>query len=186
MKNYIYAPLITVMLLLAACPYDSKVELNTYEESPKVEKQFYGDWTAFNEDGSREEIQISKGMKTVYNIRHNQVDDKGKKQEYHYYRAYMTEIGGIRIVNVEKKDSYYNFYKYELKNADELVLESVEDEFMKANYKNYKTPKTAGLRTFIEENIKNKKMYDEPLHFMKEGSDEFHRAKADAERKTKF
>jgi len=186
MKKFIYSILFTCFLILTGCPYDSKVELNTYEESFKVEKEYFGNWTAFHEDGSKDELQVEKGMKTVYNVRHYPYDEKGKKQEYNYYRAYMTEIGGVRIANVEKKDGTYNFYRYTLKNPNELVLESVKDDYMKANFVGYAEPTTEKLRAFIEENIKNEKMYDDPLRFVKEGSDEYHRAKADAERGTKF
>ena len=46
--------LVAAMFLLAACPYDSKVELNTYEESLPIEKKYYGNYTVVNEDGSKE------------------------------------------------------------------------------------------------------------------------------------
>ncbi|HHZ64633.1 MAG TPA: hypothetical protein EYN51_03895 [Flavobacteriales bacterium] len=160
--------LVAAMFLLAACPYDSKVELNTYEESLPIEKKYYGNYTVVNEDGSKEEIEITKGESKFYNIRHNSIDEDGKKLEYQYYRGYVTEIKGVQIVNVEKKDGNYNFYKFNLKSDNELVLIAIEDEFMKENYPGYKQPKTAELRAFIESNMENAKMFDAPLNFARD------------------
>ncbi len=162
------AVLVAALFLLAACPYDSKVELNTYEESLPIEKVYYGNYTLVNEDGSKEKIEITKGESKFYNIRHNSIDEDGKKQEYQYYRGYVTEIKGVKIVNVEKKDGNYNFYKFTLKSDNELVLIAVEDEFMKANYSGYKQPKTAELRAFIESNMENAKMFDAPMNFKRD------------------
>ena len=160
--------LIASLFLLAACPYDSKVELNTYEESLPIEKKYYGNYSVVNEDGSKEKIEITKGESKFYNIRHKSIDEDGKQQEYQYYRGYVTEIKGVQIVNVEKKDGNYNFYKFTLKSDNELVLIAVEDEFMKANYPGYKQPKTAELRAFIQSNMDNEKLFDAPLNFKRD------------------
>ena len=168
MNKLTYLLAFATVLVLTACPYDSKVELNTYEESLPIEKRYYGNYTVVNEDGSKEEVEISKGESKFYNIRHNSIDEDGKKLEYQYYRGYVTEIKGVHIVNVEKKDGNYNFYKFNLRSENELVLEAVEDEFMKANYPGYKQPKTIELRAFIESNISNEKMYDAPLVFTRD------------------
>ena len=160
--------LVATLFLLVACPYNSKVELNTYEESLPIEKRYYGNYTMVNEDGSKDEIEITKGESKFYNIRHNSIDEDGKKLEYQYYRGYVTEIKGVHIVNVEKKDGNYNFYKFNLKTDNELVLIAVEDEFMKESYPGYKEPKTPELRAFIESNIDNAKMFGDPLKFSRD------------------
>ena len=70
-----------LFITLIGCPYDAKVALNTYEESGKLNKKYYGDFTNSQEDGSKHTIQITKGMKQVYNIRHRTIDEKGQKME---------------------------------------------------------------------------------------------------------
>jgi len=79
MKHWIY--LIPLAFLLTACPYDAPVELNSYAESLKVDKKYYGDWQAFNVQGddTREELHISKGDKGVYHIQHDPYDEDNKK-----------------------------------------------------------------------------------------------------------
>ena len=156
-------------MMLIGCPYDAKVGLNSYEESMKLNKKFYGDYTYFKDDGSRDLIQITKGMKQVYNIRQNTVDENGQKMEYYYHRAFITEIKGVQIVNVEKKDGKYNFYKFEWKSDDELVLYAVGEDYVKANYEHPDNDDTASLRAFIEANL-DKGLFEEGMVFARDGS----------------
>ncbi len=166
-----------MFLLLTACPYDSQIGLNTYEESLKLDKAFFGEWTCFNEDGSKEEIQIEKGMKQVYNIRHNSYDVVNKKSEYNYYRGFMTIIKGMEILNLEKKDGNFNFYKYELKGPDELHLFAIGEDFVKNNYDKAETPDLKSLRAFIELHLAETGLFEEPMRFVKNGSKTFNKYK---------
>ena len=170
MKNLLYICLLgTLFIMLTGCPYNAKVGLNTYEESKKIEKVFYGDYTSFKEDGTRDRIQITKGEKRVYNIRHNTIDEGGQKMEYNYYRGYITEIKGVQIINVEKKDGMYNFYKYEWKSEDELVLYAVGEEYVKANYEKAEHDDTKTLRAFIEAHL-DKGLFEDGMVFARDGS----------------
>lgn len=158
-----------LFLALTGCPYDSKVGLNTYEESMKLDKKFYGEYTYFKEDGSRDLIQISKGMKQVYNIRQHTVDENGQKMEYYYHRGFITEIKGVQIVNVEKKDGMYNFYKIEWKSEDELVLYAVGEEYVKAHYEKAGHDETKTLRAFIAVHLE-KGLFEDGTVFTRDGS----------------
>ena len=80
MKKLLYITLIAFSLVLMACPYEGDVELCTYEEASKFEKTFIGEWVAFNEDGSRDEVLIEKGNKTVLFVSHKHYGEN-KKQE---------------------------------------------------------------------------------------------------------
>lgn len=171
MKNLLYSLFLgAAFILLIGCPYDAKVGLNTYDESLKIEKVFYGDYTSFKKDGSSDRIQISKGEKHVYNIRHNTIDENGKKMEYNYYRGFVTEIKGIKVVNVEKKDGMFNFYKYEWKSDDELVLYAVGEDYAKANYEKAGNDDTKSLRAFIETHIEKPGLFEEGMIFARDGS----------------
>lgn len=178
MKRVLFALTISlILLLLTACPYDSKIALNTYEESLKLKKALYGDWTCFNGDGSKEEVQIGKGMKQVYNIRHNAYDNLNKKGEYNYYRGFMTVIKEVEILNLERKDGNYNFYKYELKSPDELHVLAIGEEYVKGNYKKAEGPDLESLRAFIESNVSEPDMFEEPMRFFRNGSEAFKKNK---------
>jgi hypothetical protein len=177
MKNMLHLLLLGILLLtLIGCPYDSKVGLNTYEESMKLDKSFYGDYTYFKEDGSKDMIQITKGMKQVYNIRQHTVDENGQKMEYYYHRGFITEINGVQIVNVEKKDGMYNFYKFEWKSEDELVLYAVGEEYVKANYEKAENDDTKTLRAFIEAHL-GKGLFEEEIVFARNGSEAYQKLK---------
>ncbi|HIA37889.1 MAG TPA: hypothetical protein EYN89_14435 [Flavobacteriales bacterium] len=169
--------IVLLAIIFFGCPYDSKIALNTYEESLKLRKALYGDWTCFNGDGSKEEIQIGKGMKQVYNIRHNAYDNLNKKGEYNYYRGFMTVIKGVEILNLERKDGNYNFYKYELKSPDELHVLAIGEEYVKENYKRVEDPDLESLRAFIESNVPEPGMYEEPMRFFRNGSETFKKNK---------
>jgi len=162
-----------LLILLTACPYDSGIGLNTYDESLKLDKKFYGDWTCFNEGGSREEIQIEKGMKKVYNIRHNSYDNVNKKGEYNYYRGFMTIIKNVEILNLEKKDGNFNFYKYELRSPDELNVYAIGEEYVKTNYEKAEKPDVKSLRSFIESHMSEAGLFEDPMHFFKNGSEAY-------------
>ncbi|MBN4072129.1 hypothetical protein JYT14_00205 [Flavobacteriales bacterium AH-315-E23] len=173
MKNLLsLIVLATLFVSLIGCPYDSKVGLNTYEESQKLNKKFYGEYTNFKDDGTKDLIQITKGMKQVYNIRHHTIDEKGQKMEYYYHRGFITEISGVKIVNVEKKDGMYNFYKFEWKSDDELVLYPVGEEYVKANYTKAGADDTETLRTFIEAHL-DKGLFEEGMVFARDGSEAY-------------
>jgi len=167
----------TILLLLTGCPYDSEIGLNSYEESLKLEKKFYGDWTCFNMDGSREEIQIGKGMKNVYNIRHNAFDENNKKEDYKYYRGFMTIIKDVEILNLEKKDGNFNFYKYKLVDPDELKVFAIGEEYVKANYYKAEKPDVKSLRAFIDSNLYEENLFEEPMQFFRDGSGKFKKHK---------
>ena len=165
-----------LLLALTGCPYDSRVGLNTYEESMKLDKKFYGDYTYFKEDGSRDMIQITKGMKHVYNIRQHTVDENGQKMEYYYHRGFITEIKRVQIVNIEKKDGMYNFYKFEWKSEDELVLYAVGEEYVKAQYEKAGQDETKTLRAFIEAHL-DKGLFEEGMVFARDGSGAYEKIK---------
>lgn len=177
MKNTLHLLLWGILLLtLMGCPYDSKVGLNAYEESMKLDKSFYGDYTYFKEDGSRDMIQISKGMKQVYNIRQHTIDENGQKMEYYYHRGFITEIKGVQIVNVEKKDGKYNFYKLEWESEDALVLYAVGEEYVKANYEKAGNDEIKTLRAFIEAHL-DKGLLEEKIVFARDGSEAYKKLK---------
>ena len=176
MKHLIY--FLPLCFLLTACPYDASVELNPYTEAMKVEKAYFGDWQAFDVSGeaTREELHISKGDKGVYHIQHDPYDEDNKKVEGYYYRGYATDIAGTAILNVEKKDGTWNYYKYKMAGDDEFVLNWVESEFMKKNPPSAPIT-TEGMRKFIEENMKKEGFFGPDVHFYREGSAAFKKAK---------
>ncbi|MFH1319212.1 MAG: hypothetical protein ABII90_00975 [Bacteroidota bacterium] len=178
MRNLLYLILTAVYLCLTACPYDSNVPLNTYEESLKINKKLIGKWAAIHPDSSFDELYITKAAKTVLRVQHNAYNENGVKVENNYYRAFSIEINGVKIMNIEKHDGKYNFYKYKWVSDDEFVLQSIADTYIEENYKDAKNAKSKELREFIEKNIDQPKMFEEEIRFYKEGSEKYNKREA--------
>ena len=69
--------------VLLGCPYEADVELNTYEESIRIDKKLLDIWVTYHEDGSREEVLFSKAAASVFDVTHKQYSS-GKKLEGRY------------------------------------------------------------------------------------------------------
>ncbi len=160
-----------------ACPYEGEVELNTYEESVKVDKKLIDDWVSFNEEGGREELSITKLAKSVFQVYHKQFGKGNKLESRESYRAYATEIDGYDIFNIESKDEgKYLFSKYGWTGKNEFYVQFIDSEYMAANYK-ADSVTTENLRAFITENVNKEEMYSEKIEFYRKHSPEYEKVR---------
>jgi hypothetical protein len=163
--------LIIFSFILTGCPYQSDVELNTYEESLKVDKNLIDNWVAYHEDFSREELSVEKLAKSVIGITHKEFDDKGRMKGNNKFRAYATEIDAITVFNIETYNGKYMFLKYGWTGKNEFYVQAVNSNYVETNLKSDSLT-TDELRTFFSKNVNQEKMYEEKLEFYRKDSPE--------------
>lgn len=175
MKKLLYATLASLSLILMACPYEGTVDLNTYDEALKPDKQLIDEWVAYNSEGGREELTIEKGGKTVLFVYHKQFE-KNKLVGSFKYRIYGTEIGGKTIYNVENVEGKYLFANIEWMGKNEFDVEFVENDFMDNNFKP-DSVSTETLRSFLTENITKEGLFSDKLEFYRKYSPEYEKVR---------
>ncbi|GAB4256367.1 MAG: hypothetical protein Kow0079_13450 [Vicingaceae bacterium] len=154
-----------------ACPYESPVELVTYEAADKIDKDLLGDWVTYHKDGSKEELTLTKATKTVYHVYHDEYGPKNKKKASNYYRAYLTSINDIPIFNVESKDGKYYFFNYAWTGKNTFYIQAVNNDYVEENFK-VDSVTTANLKKFLEDNIQKAELFDEKIEFIRKNSPE--------------
>ncbi|PCJ26366.1 MAG: hypothetical protein COA97_06180 [Flavobacteriales bacterium] len=155
-----------------ACPYEGEVEINTYEESVKIDKKLIDEWVSFNEEGGREELSISKLARSVFQVYHKQYGKGNKLESRESYRAYASEVGNYDIFNIESKDGKYLFSKYGWTGKNEFYIQFIDADYMEKKFK-VDTVTTENLRAFITENVNKEAMYGDKLEFYRKGSPEY-------------
>ena len=176
MKRILFSTLIALGLVLTGCPYEGPVELNTYEESTKIDKGLIGEWVSYHEDGSRDELTVTKAAKTVFHVEHDIYDSKKRKTDDFYYRVYGTDIEGTIVMNVENKEGKYMFFRYAWTGKNLFYLETIKGEFMEENFK-VEEVTTKNLREFITNNMNKPEMFDDKMEFYRKGSPEHEKVK---------
>lgn len=163
--------LILLSTILMGCPYQSDVELNTYEESLKVDKNLIDNWVSYHDDFSREELSIEKLAKSVIGISHKEFDSKNRLKGSNKFRAYATEIDAITIFNIESDNGKYMFLKYGWTGKNEFYIQAVNAEYVEENLMS-DSLSTEELRTFFTKNVNQEKMFEEKLEFYRKDSPE--------------
>ena len=176
MNKLLYITIISLALVLMACPYEGDVELNTYEESVKIDKKLVDEWVSFNEEGGREELSISKLARSVYQVYHKQYSKGNKLESRESYRAYGSEVGDYDVFNIEKKDGKYLYSKYGWTGKNEFYVQFVDADYMEKNFK-VDSVTTDNLRAFITENVNKEAMFSEKLEFYRKNSPEYHKVR---------
>jgi len=178
MKKLLYITLAVLGLFFMACPYESEVELNTYENSLKIDKSLLGEWVAYHEDGSKEELVIEKLNKTVGHIKHRQFNSKKQLEASFSYRIYSTDLDGITILNIENtKEAKYMFAKYAWTGKHTFDLQTIKNEFIENNFK-VDSVTTKNLRSFLIDNVNKEALYDEKIEFYRKNSPDHNMVKA--------
>ena len=184
MKNSISLLLILIAILFSACPYEGEVELNTYEESPKYDKELFGEWGGWHDEGY-EDLDINKGENkgnnTVLHVHHTSYDEVGDKMETNYHRAYATEISGKTIYNIEKKNGKWWYCTFEKVSEEEFILSFISDEYMEGKLEGEEVT-SAFMRNYIEEHLDEEGFLDESIHFYNKESDLFKKKKKEMEK----
>ncbi|PJB15925.1 MAG: hypothetical protein CO118_01670 [Flavobacteriales bacterium CG_4_9_14_3_um_filter_32_8] len=176
MKKLLYLSLITISLLLMACPYEGTVELSSYEESLKVDKKLVGEWVSFHEKGGREELLIEKAVKSVFKVSHNQFGENNKFEQKYNYRVYSTEIGEYDIFNIESPEGKYLYCKYGWTGKNEFYIQFIDADFVDKNFK-ADSVTTENFKSFVTENVNKEEMYGEKLEFYRKYSPEYEKVR---------
>ena len=176
MKKLVYLSLTTISLLLMACPYEGTVELSTYEESLKVDKKLIGEWVTLLEDGGREELQIEKAVKSVFNVTHSRFGKNNKLEDKFKYRVYSTEIGEYEIFNIENKDGKYLYCKLGWTGKDEFYIQFIKKEYVENNFK-VDSVTTENFKSFVTDNVNKEAMFDDKLEFYRKYSPEYEKVR---------
>lgn len=177
MKKVLYTVFIGISLVLMACPYEGEVELNTYEESVKIDKKLIDDWVSFNEKGGREELSITKLARSVFQVYHKQFGKGDNLESRESYRVYGSKVGDYDIFTIETKDEgRYLYSKYGWTGKNEFYLQFIDKDYMDSNFK-VDSVTTENLRAFITENVNSEKMYGDKIEFYRKDSPEYHKVK---------
>ena len=176
MKNLHPILFICLSIVMMGCPYQSDVEINTYEESLKVDKDLIGNWVAFHDDGSKEELIIEKIAKSVLSVVHKEIDNKNRFKGSNRVRAYATDINGFTIFNIETKDAKYLFLKYAWVSKNVFYMQAVSETYVTNNF-TADSVTTENLREFFSEHVNKEEMYEDKLEFYKKGSPDYEKVK---------
>ncbi len=176
MKKLLYPLLFSFGLILTACPYESDIELNTYEDSLKIDKKLLGEWVAFHGDGSREELILTKIARSVIDATHKRFSANNKFDGRFKYRAYTTEFNGITIFNIENTEGKYLFAKYAWTGKNEFYIQAVSADYVVNNFK-VDSVTTTNLRAFMMNNVNKEKLYEDKIEFYRKGSPEYNKVR---------
>lgn len=173
-KFYVLAVLFAFVIV--GCPYQSEVALTDYENAEKFEKNLLGEWVAYHENGSRDELTISKLNTKVMDVRSKTFDASGRVQEVYGFRVFGAKVLDQVIYNFENKEVGYMFGKINWENKNVFNLQFVNG--------NFATEKLAAdsitqkeLTNFFTENIAEEKMFDNALEFYRKNSPEHKKIK---------
>jgi hypothetical protein len=147
---------LSFLLLLTGCPYNSKVPLTETSKIP-IDKALLGIWKTYEDDSS--EAKIFEFNKTEYYIEIKDITNG--KPELTRYRAYISKVGTYNLINIEnlKYKGDYNFFRYKIE-GNELRVETVSDVLITGVYKDSKNL----MNAFIKE-INKKDFFESEIKF---------------------
>lgn len=152
--------------MLFACPYNSNVTL-TERDTATFEKEFKGNWDAFNDDGTRIHLLIQMAEKNFWGVTQTIYKEDGSSDKVSL-KAHNSP--GLGIMNVEKPDSSYSYCRYGLVGKEEFWMDPIAEDFVVKNLPNHNTATQKELFDLVKRNIDNSAMYEARLTFYKVGS----------------
>lgn len=147
-----------MLLLLCGCPYESRVPLSRCQDA-QIDERLIGMWRSETADPKESgTIIVAPFNEHEFLIVVHEEDKEGDD----FYRAFVTDVGGEKFLNVQEikastKQQAWNFVNYHVA-GDRLRVRIVEDKLFKATKAKQTTDSLYG---FIGANIKNKDLYDE-------------------------
>lgn len=176
MKKQYFILLSFFSILFFGCPYQSDVELCTYEEALKTDKNLEGNWVAFHGDGSKDELFIEKIAKSVLQVSHKELDKNDRSKGVNNYRVYGTNLNGTILFNIESKEGKYLFAKYGWTGKNEFYIQTIEEEYMTKNFV-LDSVTTDALKSFLFDRASNEEIYDDKVEFYRKDSPEYEKVK---------
>jgi hypothetical protein len=150
MKKIIFrlSVLSSLMMLLTACPYQSKVAISNPSE--KVNKALFGDWvsTAEIEYENPTYYKIKKFNKTKYDVIEMSYSSYDSTYSEKQYYMHSSTIGDRTFMNVEDVTANEGFYLYYIEiGNDEFTLFELSDNI------DEQFTSSTDLKKFIEKNM---------------------------------
>jgi hypothetical protein len=176
MKKQPFLILFVLSILLFGCPYQSDVELCTYEEALKTDKNLEGSWVAFHADGSKDELLIEKIAKSVLQVSHKELDKNDRSKGTNKYRAYAINLNGTVLFNIETKENKYLLAKYGWTGKNEFYLQTISQEYMEKNFV-VDSVTTDNLKSFLFDKANREEIYDDAVEFYRKDSPEYLKVK---------
>lgn len=175
-KKSPYLLILLFSVIFYGCPYQSPVELCTYEEALKTDKNLEGIWVAFHADGSKDELLIEKIAKSVLQVSHKELDKNDRSKGINKYRAYATNLNGVVLFNIETKENKYLLSKYGWTSKNEFYLQTINEEYMAKNFV-VDSVTTDNLKSFLFDIANRDEIYDEQVEFYRKDSPEYLKVK---------
>ncbi len=176
MKKSLYFLTAFFSFVLMGCPYQSDVELSTYEESLKNDKNLEGSWIAFHDDGTKDQLFIEKIAKSVMEVSHKELDKNDRSKGTNKYRIYATNLNGQLLYNIETKEGKYLFAKYGWTGKNEFYVQTINEDYMKNNFI-VDSVNTENLKSFLFDNVQKDDLYDDKVEFYRMDSPEYLKVK---------
>lgn len=176
MKKFLPILIILLSIVFYGCPYQTTVELCTYEEALKIDKGLEGNWVAFHQDGSKDELLFEKIAKSVMSVTHKELDKNDRSKGINKYRVYATNLNGEILYNIETKEGKYLFSKYGWTSKNEFYIQTINEDYMAKNF----TPDTVTteiLKSFLFDKANRNEIYDEKVEFYRKDSPEYVKVK---------
>ncbi len=154
--------LTTVSLMFMGCPYESRIPLDTADNS-KPDKSLVGKWS---EKGSDEYIWKCQMDGNQYRIEKKSIEDEN--DEPTIYIGWMTEVGGSLFLNIYEQDyssdRKYMIYRMDKRNDDRVKFKAVTDNITE------QFTTSEEFKTFIKKNMELSFFYnkDDEKTFYKE------------------
>lgn len=176
MKRLFPISIALLSILFYGCPYKSPVELSTYEESLKIDKGFEGNWVAFHNDGSKDELYFEKIAKSVMEVSHKELDKNDRSKGINKYRIYATDLNGQVLFNIEDKEGKYMFARYGWTGKNVFYTQFISEEYMTTNFK-VDSVTVDNLKSFLFDIASRDELYDEKIEFYRKDSPEYIKVK---------
>lgn len=176
MKKSLAIIIVLLSVIFYGCPYQSPVELCTYEEALKTDKNLEGYWIAFHEDGSKDELFFEKIAKSVMSVTHKELDKNDRSKGINKYRIYATNLNGEILFNIETKEGKYLFSKYGWTGKNEFYIQTINEEYMSKNFV-VDSVNTEILKSFLFDRVSKDDLYDEKVEFYRKDSPEYAKVK---------
>ena len=156
MKRQIFrfAALASMMVLLTACPYQSKVPISDAKE--KVNKKLFGTWINSSdlEIENPTYYQIGKFSKTKYDLKEYTYSSYDSAYAENQYWMHSSKVGNRTFMNIESASNSDGFYLYYIEIGDGEftmfeVTDNIDEQFASSEE----------LKKFVEKNMEHSFFY---------------------------
>lgn len=142
------AALAALMMLVTACPYQSKVPISEPEE--KVDKALFGEWISSSdfEVENPTYYKIDKFSKTKYDVKEFTYSSYDSAYSQNQYWMHSSTVGNKTFMNLESSTSSDGFYLYRVEIGDNEftmfeISDNIDEQFLSSDE----------LKKFVEKNM---------------------------------